>query len=181
MENFFESEQEYDETQENFTDVPKAGDGRYGKDEKESKVKDLAFKAAPTDDEKPKGKGLKAKVVFDEEAARYGFTAPFTLMLAVDDDVSKKSLITAVTECLDDIIVKYPKNNEYVKMYRRWVCRTFNIADSAFDSPEQFQEEMNKVADNLDTLLSAKSSFSSTPISAVEERNVEDVSAFSTL
>lgn len=98
------------------------------------------------------------KIICDPADLDAGFVAPWSIVIKLDENITKKDLIEAVVNELDHVRAMFPNDKSKEQAYRRWVCKTLNIADAAFSSPEAMETEMNAAADSLNVVKKSKPS-----------------------
>lgn len=96
------------------------------------------------------------KIICDPADLDAGFVAPWSIVIRLDENITKKDLIEAVVKELDNVRNMFPNDKSKEQAYRRWVCRTLNIADAAFSSPDAMEVEMNAAADSLNMIKNNK-------------------------
>lgn len=97
-------------------------------------------------------------ISYSPEEIAAGFEAPYVLSFKIGEGkISKAQLIEELVGIWDELKTKFKDNPNVVKNYRRWVCRTMNIADSAFDSSDTLKNEVSKFADNVNNVLGSDS------------------------
>lgn len=109
--------------------------------------------------------GYEVQIKIDEEALNLGFKQPFVLLLSGSGNLDKGVLFRKIVDMSNDI--KSTGNEILNNEFKRFVQRTFNMSEGAFNDKESLLEECERVS----TSISALSEVGSV---SVENSEVED-------
>lgn len=138
-------------------------------DELEMDTPDIGVETKPeehaleTTETKPKKKNYLCKIIKDEEEAKEGFEAPWTIVFTITDD-KKGDVLTAVKDEINRIRAQDENFVKEEATFKRWMQRNFDVPPETFDNKEKFEEVYGQMDHNVDALIN-------TGVTVVEEKS----------